>query len=308
MARKTKEAVLVAEPEMIENEEMIQEMQDAAVQEMTETLEAPIRLPKDVKHAEMISAANELAQIMNDGETDQDILKAKKKNLKNAVSAYNLELSHYWYRKWAEDGNAVLKALTLRFVPDAVKVNVVKDEDSGWYYAEETSDGVKMKVSLPDIQNVLGRGVFAESDWAQKCNKLAFLYAGKIARNLRAEKALKYRIPDSAREFEFSEEYGSVYSNAFFIHALQCVYDSILMIPDDETGENTIKVRPDYDDDGVVFSPEWEYVTDCFKKQGSEVGIVLLGNLAKMAELIADTMYLSITGGEYGTEVQKKGR
>lgn len=288
MARKAKDAVLVAEPEK---------------QEMAKTLEAPKRFPHEVKHDEMISSANKYAQALNDGETDPEVIKVYRKDLNNAVAAYNLELAHYWYRKWNEESNAVLQAITVRFVPDAVTVKVVKDEESGFYFAEENADA-EVKISLPDIQHTLGKGVFARADWQDACNRLAYLYASRVNRRLKDEEGFKYKISEAARKFKFSEEYGSVYSSKFFVHALQDVFNFILTIPDDN-GENKIRVLIETDDDGIPYSPAWDYATNCFTKQGKEVGKVILGNPYKMAELIMDAMYLSVTDGKYSTETQK---
>lgn len=282
----------------------VKKMVDAATKEMTEAATTS-RLPHEIKHDELVRIETAYCQALNDGVTDPDEIKKHKKAVKDALGAYNRELAHYWYREWKKQGDPVKKAILKRYVPGAIKVNMVRDENTQFFYPEETSKGVNMKISLTDMQQTIGDGVFSNPKWADACNHLAFLYANRTFNYLNIHDPFEYRIPATAKAFQFDPAiHGSVYSNKFFLSALQTTFDAIIMDPDAD-GQNRFHVLRKYDVNGVEYSPQWEYVVDCFTSQGKRAGDVLIGNISKFEELVTDAMYMCAIEGDFTLSERK---
>lgn len=234
------------------------------------------------------SAAETYCKKVNEGRPEKET-KAAKKLVTETLNSFNAMHRQNIYREWdrTQDG-AVRTAIYKRFVPQCKRVSF--KSTNGSPMEPEYSDTLQ-KAELPEMAATLGNDKFADIHWFTKLQKLAFLHATKLSRRINGDADFSYQISDIAREFEFND--GKNYSDANFYQALQTVFDSILMVPD-ESGANTIRIHTEEDDNGVPYCREWSVITESITKQGQRPGLVNIGSTAKMSELVADCMFVLV--------------
>lgn len=232
--------------------------------------------------------AAEYCQKVNEGRPEKE-QKAAKKLVSSTLESFNAEHRKNQYLAWdnAPEG-AVKSAIYQRFVPQCKRVSY-KSENGG-PLTPEFSD-VMQKADLPEMAVALGMDRFAKTDWFVKLQKLAFLHATKLSRRINGDANFEYMCSDAAKEFKFTDD--KTFSDANFFQALQTVFDAILMVPD-ESGNNTIKIHLEEDDNGVPFCKEWAVITESITHQGNKPGSVNIGSTSKMSELVADCMYVLV--------------
>ena len=255
-----------------------------------------------VKREKVNSKAQAYVDAINKGETDEDVLKTRKKSATKAMQDYNMELAHATYRDWVTEGlNPVLEAVTVRNVPFAKKLSFGKNDDGTANFKFEDAE---IKISLPDMAGVVDASCFASKDWFYKVQNLAELFVNKLKRELK-DKGFMYEIEEAAKAFNFDEAVcGKLYSNKFFLNALQQTFDAILVIPA-EDGTNKIKVDIEEDDNGVLYSPAWTTTTLSLTRQSKVTGKVDVGDYYKAAELVLDCMHVIATNKNWGLNLFK---
>lgn len=251
----------------------------------------------------LMEVASNYAKAYNNKEK-KSTLKALKKMANEACNTYNLELSKATYRQWAKEGDAVKTAIRSLYVPNAQRLSFKTDDDD--YMTVVLSD-TQYEVNLPQMQATLGAGVFADSDWFNKCEKLAFIVANALNEHLNDSAMFNFNIAEASKEFSFPKGIDPL-SDEGVVHALQCVFDSILFIPENggengkskskkkNAGENLIKTRVKEDKRGVKYSVEWQYIRESMTQNGG-VGVVTVCNTGKFTSYILHAMHLILTSG-----------
>jgi len=250
----------------------------------------------------------EAASMAYVGACNSGKIPAERKKLKEAVKAatdaYNLELEKQTYLDWAAAGDPVKTCIRERFIRGGKRVSF-KEADDGTMTG--TIKDVDFKADLPMMHKVLGAGVFASPDWLPKVEKLAWIMASNLNNHLADNPAFAYAASDAAKEFSFPAEIKCDTDSAVYI-ALQMVIDSILFIPDEKSRKkekpNLISLTMKTDKYGATFSPQWVYIRESLTRQGN-LNQVVIGNIGKMAELIADAMHGIITNGDFTLTADK---
>ena len=254
------------------------------------------------KMDEIRSKAQACIDSINGGETDQDVIKTRRKSATKACVAYNMALSHDTYKMWTEKGvDPVLEAITERYIPGAKKIVWGKNDDGTANYKLENDE---IKISLFDLQGVLGKDVFTNPEWSDLSGNLALLFANKLKRES-GSTGFEYDVTEAAKAFNFDEATcGKLYSNGFFCKALQVVFDAIKTVPAGGKG-NSIKVHLKEDDNGVVFSPAWNHVAYGNTRNGKGTNVTQIGDYYKFTELVVDCMHNELTDKSYELELFK---
>lgn len=221
------------------------------------------------------------------------VLKALKKSATDAVNGYNLELSKATYRQWAKEGDPIKTAIRTLYIPGAKKLKFkVDDEDYMTVIADDFND---YEVNLPMMQATIGASAFTNPGWFAQCQKLMFLVSNTLNEHFNDSPMFKLSIDDAAKAFEFPDGIDPL-SDEGVVHALQMVYDSILLIPDPDSGENVIKTRLKQDKHGKFYSTEWDYIRESMTANGG-VGKVDVCDTGKFSSFILHTMHLILTNG-----------
>lgn len=235
--------------------------------------------------AEYESAVERYVEGYNEGEK-KSRLKTLKSVAADAIKKYNDAMERETYREWAEGGNPVKVACRTLKIPDGVRVSYKVDDDTDKMSA--TFKDADIFVSLPMMQHVLGDGVFNCADWFQKCEKLAYMYAGHLAEILGMEK-FKYPIQKISKEFNFPDDV-NVYSEEGIIRGLQAVFDAILYIDPEATGTNLITARSKVVN-GATVVPAWTYIKNCMSTYDKAGSCLRLCNTGNFSYIVLETMH-----------------
>ena len=247
---------------------------------MTETTNKPVSVKL---YEDLIAKATKCADAQNDGKPKADV-DALKKSASDALLAYNEQVTKEAYLKMAEAGDAVKAALTVRYVDGVKRVSYKADKNTG--HVTAVISAAQAKIDLPTMCKVIGREHFAAPNWFAMTQKMAFVIANALNRELSDNPAFIYAIDDAAKAFDFAPDANPA-STKSVVKALQACADAILFVPTtDKSGEsvNTIKMT----------SRHYAYIRECMTRQGKEVGEVIVGGTSKMSELIADAIHLVI--------------
>lgn len=238
--------------------------------------------------------AGRVAQAMNEHAAKKELTEVKKA-AKNAMDKYNGELAKQTYIKWAETGNAIETAIRTYWLPDAKRVTYKTDEDTN-YTTVEISDA-KIPVNLPTMHTVLGEDKFASANWFDRCQKLAFIVANALNKNLGDSPAFQYVVTEAARAFNFSED-AKPDSVSSMCKALQNVADAILFIPvEDKKGNTVNQIKMD--------SRAWHFISNAMTREGKGIGAIEVVGTAKMSDLVMQAMNRIITNDKFSVEQSK---
>lgn len=224
--------------------------------------------------------------------------KSAQKELKSAAKAavdeYNDAVCNETYKVWAAEGEPVKTAIRERFVKGCKKMTFKTNDDDVMVM---TIVDTEVKANLPAMHTVIGADKFASPDWFVKTQKLAWLIAGRLNKELGENISFNYQIEDAAKAFAFDDGIKPNTDKGVQV-ALQQVFDAILFI-DNGKGKNQIAVSTGKLDDGKVYSPQWTYIREALTRQGKGVGEIVIGNTVKMSELVADAMHNTLTSGRF---------
>lgn len=223
----------------------------------------------------------------------QKELRETKKAATKAVDAYNLELSKEKYREWDALGNPVETAIRSRIIPGAIRFQFKeKDEIMGFVVK-----AAEYPVSLPMMQIVLGKKVFAEADWFDALEKLCLLTLNYLNEKC-GNGSFNYQVAEASKEFNFPDGVDPL-SEDGVVHALQCVVDKVLFIEDPKTGENIIHTTTGVDSLGHTYSKEWTVIRESMTVAGG-VNKVAVCNTVKFSEYLLNAMHGMLTNGSFG--------
>jgi hypothetical protein len=242
------------------------------------------------------SRAVNYAKAYNEHKTKKSELKAMRKLAVEALDDYNLELSKATYKQWAKEGDPVKTAIRSRVIPGALRFQFKTDDDD--YMTIVTRDKV-YDVNLPMMQATIGADVFADPCWFNKAEKLAFLVATRLNRFTGNDVNFRYAIKEASKEFDFPAEINPL-SDDGVVHALQCVFDSILYIDNpDNPGSNLIHTTLEQDSDGTYYAKEWQVIRESMTRDNG-VNSVAICNTSKFTGYILNAMHGVLTNGAFG--------
>jgi len=228
------------------------------------------------------------ANALNQGVTEAESKKYKDE-AKEALDAYNKAATTMAYESWHNGDDSIQTMIKAGYIPGLKRYSCKQDKTSGIYKA--TVSDTKGKISLVGYQMIIGKGDFHDPEWFIKAQKLAYIVANALNDALGKVEGFSYAVDEAAKAFDFAEN-ADPKSTRSVVSALQQVADSILFIPTKTKAGaevNTLKMR----------SIEWGYIRECMTRQGTDIGSVVIGNTEKMAELVADVMYLMLNGKGY---------
>ena len=238
-------------------------------------------------NAVMREKGAEVVVAINDGKGDK-VIKALKKAAKDAESAYNAEVARLQYIAWRDEGNPMETAIRERNIPNGKKL-YYKTTDTGRTYLEVND--YQFKVDLLELENAIGVEHFHEGDWFVKIQKLAYLLANALNKQLSNNADFRYEVEQAAMEFDFGEG-ADFTSDASILKALQITVDSILFMPiRNKAGIEVNRIK--------VIKPAWTCIAQSMTKQGSKPGEVAISGGNKMCELVTDVIHCIITGKKF---------
>lgn len=250
-----------------------------------------IEMNKELKaiYDEAITKAGEFVTACNDG-ANQKTRKELKKGAQAAMERYNDALANATYKAWAKEGDAVLTALRVYYIPDAKRVTFKVTDDNVTYL--EVNEA-KVKVNLPNMMNAIGPKHFHDHKWLRMSEKLAWLVASALNSKFDENPAFQYKIEDASAAFEFPEDVKPGTAKGINI-ALQQIFDSVIFI-DDGKGKNKLKVYSNDNKECV----QWVCIRESMTHQGKEPGTVAISSAGKMHELIGDCLHQMVTNGKF---------
>ena len=237
-------------------------------------------------------AAGKYCQLYNEGAKSKE-LKAAKKAANDAVNNFNLELSKWQYAEWAKIGNPVELAIRNRLIPGAIRFQF-KEKDDVMGYAVKPADYV---ASLPMIDVVLGKKVFADKTWFECMEALCDITISYL-REPFGDISFDYKVSKAAKKFKFPEGVNPKSDDGVVV-ALQQVFDKIFFIPNEETGENLIHTTTITDSEGRTRSKQWTVIREKMTGDGG-CNKVAVCNTVRFSGYILDAMHGILTNGEFG--------
>lgn len=235
---------------------------------------------------------SEYATAFANPDTKEKDLRMLKSRIKDAADAYNEEKERQTYREWNEAGDPVLTGIRERFVPRTIKVTL-KPNKLGVLVTNIIYSSDSYPVSLITMESVLGDKIFASKDWFVKIEKLCFLVANRISRDLQ-QGIIFSDISEDAKAFSYEGlDEKAPLADVNLMAALQQVYDAICVV-DDGNGKNKIAVDINKDEiTGETFSAQWRYVREAMTRKAG-VGILEICNLSGFTALVLDVMHLAL--------------
>lgn len=229
-------------------------------------------------------AANNVAQAINEGKSQNDI-KALKKIATESIDRYNDEAAKKAYREWADGGEAVKTALTTLYIPHAKKVSYPSDKDTGKVKAK-IADG-KVKINLPAMEVTIGANHFHDYDWFVKVEALGLLIANALNKDLGSNEGFVYEVGEAAKTFKFAGN-ADITSKASMVKALQSVVDSIMFVP--------VKNKKGADVNAIKMeTAHWVTIRESITSNGG-VGKVSISGTGMLSTLIAEQCYQVLHG------------
>lgn len=222
----------------------------------------------------------------NDG-LDADKIKALKKAVTNDLAKHNGIAAKVAYLGWGiDDGpTAVEKAIRALYVPGAKKVAYKADKNSGVITASISP--ALMKVDLVAMHETIGEGYFHSEEWFAALEKMTFIIANALNKELGGSIDFQYAIQEASKAFEFAPDANPT-SNKSVVKALQYVVDAILYIPDkDKKGNEVNSIK--------VTSKNWAFIREAMTRKGG-VGEIVMCNTARVAEYVAEVIYKLLRG------------
>lgn len=179
------------------------------------------------------------ARAYNDGSEKRSVLKVMRKVVTDSASAYNVALAKATYRKWFKEGSPVKTAIRMAYVPGALKVSFKTDDDDHMTVTIAKDD--KYRIDLPTMQATIGKEVFHDPKWFNKCEQLCRMTAMMFNNRIGGSDTFDYSVDAISRDFKFA--HGDCDNGSdWFLQALQEVFDSILFIDDpDHPGVNLLR-------------------------------------------------------------------
>jgi len=263
-----------------------------AVAEAEETV-AVVTTKLEKLRKDMRDTATAYAAAYNRRESKRN-LKPLREAANAALQEYNLELAAETFRRWDKEGEPVKTAIRERYVPHAQKCSFKTNDDDVMTVVFSDTD---YKVNLPMLCKIVGIEKFASPNWFEKVERLAWLLAGSLNKELGDNPMFDYEISEATKAFNFPEEINP-HSDEGTLAALQQVFDSILFIPD-EKGDNIIQVKSKTLDNNHVSAKEWASIKNSMTYKGKRPGEVVIGNTGLMTELVADAMHVISTLGDF---------
>ena len=294
MARKSKKTEeVVTEQEVIVND--ASETAPAA-NPADETALTPEGKALKVMYDEAFTAAVAVVNAMNDHRPEKEV-KALKKACKMKCDTYNANLAKAYYRKLAKEygHDAVKNALIAEetAVPEVIKFSFKRADDDTAHYEQVTP---KIKVSLADMMDTIGKEYFHNPEWFDRASSLARLMAVALNKDLQGSAAFQYVIAESSKAFKFNESVEPT-SNTSMVKAFQMVIDEILWIGD-AVNKKGVPVN------GLKFeNRHWTYIQNCMSRQGSIIGEVDYGSPSLCIELVADCIHMMLTNKGFNLKV-----
>lgn len=248
--------------------------------------------------AVMEEKANAYVKSYNDGAKRKE-LKELKKAAAEAIDAYNLENEMTVYKSWAEESNPVQTAIRLRYVPNAKKAKYKIDDDD---YMTLEWKPLEYLADLPMIEYTVGNKWFANKDWFDMAECLAFEAAGRINDRILEDPKFVYEVRNNEKKFfegiDFMTDEG-------FQTALNKVFDAILFIDNPVApGQNVIKAFMKTNQKGEEVCPYWEVIRDSMTKEGG-VSAIEICNTSRFMKYILDAMHTISTNGNLKVKVEK---
>lgn len=239
----------------------------------------------EVLFSEMQAEAVKAVEIANDKEKSDADLKAAKKLMQEALNRYNDKAAADAYTAWAAEGNPVYTALKVLYVPQAKTCRLVRDKDSGeMKYAID--DNKTLKIDLHKMMETIGAEYFNDRAWFGAAQRMCFIFAGNLKKELEANADFQHYLKEAGKAFEFAAD-ANFTSNNSAVKALQKVVDMIIFDPvENKKGEMVNKYE--------MKKKHYVYLRECLTKQGKNPGEVLMGNTAKLVELVCDLMHCVI--------------
>ena len=235
--------------------------------------------------------ANEYAAAYN-GRYDTRIteleLNALKKATNEAVTNFNAALEKETYKRWDEEGDPVKTALRTFIIPHAIGVTFKTDKVSGMMTVnwKELTD---YRISLLNIEAVLGKDRFANEKWFEKVSALAWILAEHIAKRVSPKSIFTYEATEAAKAFSFKDGV-DLFSVDGVTAALQEVFDAILFLPSkDDPKKNVIRAT----------DAAWTVINRSMTSHGSKRGSVAIHGIGYMSALVAEMMNVILTNGDF---------
>lgn len=243
----------------------------------------------DMKTAmdELTEAVANCAKAQNDGE-NPEVVKALKKETNKKLGQYNSLAATAAYLDYGiDDGpEAIKKAMIARYLPGIKRVTYKADKAKGVIVGTISTD-LKRKADLIDMFDTIGEGYFRNDGWFSRVEKLAYLMAVSINKDLTNDPTYTYNIKEASMAFNFAHDANPTSENSR-VKALQATVDCIVF---DETktkkGDvvNAIKTTKYH----------WQYIRECMTGY-ADVGNVGICNTTKFAEYIGDVIHCILTG------------
>lgn len=243
-----------------------------------------------------LAKATSYAKAYNEGGKKKSELSALKKSAMAAMDTYNSVLAKDTYRRWNAEGDPVKTAIRSWTIPNSKKFQFKTDDDN---YMTVVVKDAECRVNLPMMQVVLGKQIFAQPNWFDKAEKLAFIIATRLNEHISNSAVFKYEIAEASSEFSFPDSINPL-SDDGVVYAIQEVFDSILYIDNpDNPGTNLIHTTLKMDADGNYYAKEWTVIRERMTKDGGK-NTVAICNTGRFTDLIVEAMNGILTNGDFG--------
>lgn len=219
-------------------------------------------------------------------------LKALKSAMSESVKKYNLELSKAQYKEWATTGEPVKEAIRSNIIPGAIKVQN-KTDDNDHLTCIIVAD-TSYQVSLPMMQYVLGKDIFADPNWFKMAEKTCLLVANAINTDLGGNALFTYDCEKASRDFDMPAGCDPLSERGALI-ALQTLMDKILFI-EKVTGNG--KSKKVVNAIQIQDKREWRTIRESMTRSGG-VNVVEICNTSNFITLVMNAMYGIMTNGNF---------
>lgn len=239
---------------------------------------------------EMKEAAEKVDATMNNPLSDDETIKKAKDTLKGAVAAYNKKAAEDFYQDMAtEHGEfAVREAIRTLYVPKSVKASTKKSKKTGKF--STAINPCDIRINLMDMMTKIGsEGFFPDAKWFGAVQRLAFIMAANLNKELAAENSeFGHILKAAGQAFEFAPD-ANFTSNRSCKKAMQKTIDMILYEEDPEKGDGV--------DNKYKINSAWlEYVNDLLCEEGDRPDEVVMRNSDKMADLVLNVLWMQLNG------------
>ena len=238
-------------------------------------------------YSELVAEAVKAVEIANDKEKTDADLKAAKKLMQEALNRYNEKAACDAYTAWASEGSPVYTALKILYVPQAKTCRLVRDKESG-DMKYTIDDNKTLKIDLHKMMETIGSEHFNDRAWFGAAQRMCFIFAGNLNKELESHADFQHFLKEAGKSFDFAAD-ANFTSNNSAVKALQKVVDMIIFDPvENKKGDMVNKYE--------MKKKHYVYLRECLTRQGKNPGEVLMGNTAKLIELVCDLMHCVING------------